>query len=180
MLKFSTKSEKSIIYDLNGKEIIEDKEEKLDKLTNKLKEIINKIQNNYYYDISLQKALEKELKWQTLSDVNKQYLEYLLNSNIEQEYAADISQLSAFYFDEGKAFDGDDSLFIKGYNVISDYLAQGLNIKLNHTVEAIGVAAPSVNASNSQGVNVITNKSNFQADRVIVTLPLGVLQKKYR
>ncbi|WPF86992.1 FAD-dependent oxidoreductase [Cyanobacterium aponinum AL20118] len=174
---FSTKSEKSIIYDLNGKEIIEDKEEKLDKLTNKLKEIINKIQNNYYYDISLQKALEKELKWQTLSDVNKQYLEYLLNSNIEQEYAADISQLSAFYFDESNEFDGDDLLFVKGYNVISDYLAQGLNIKLNHTVEAIGVAAPSVNASNSQGVNVITNKSNFQADRVIVTLPLGVLQK---
>lgn len=166
---FPTKSEKAIIYDINGKVITEEKEEKLDKLTQKLEQIISKIQNQYDEDISLQKALEKELKWQTLSDVNKQYFEYLLNSNIEQEYAADISQLSAFYFDETKEFDGDDLLFVKGYNVISDYLAQGLNIKLNHTVEVI--------TSNSQGVNVITNQGNFQADKVIVTLPLGVLQK---
>lgn len=106
------------------------------------------------------------MNWQNLSDSNKLDFEYLLNSNIEQEYASDISQLSAFYFDEGKQFDGDDLLFVKGYNVISDYLAQGLNIKLNHIVEAIEY--------NNQ---LITNQGNFQGDKVIVTLPLGVLQK---
>lgn len=91
--------------------------------------------------------------------------------------AADISQLSTFYFDEGEAFDGDDLLFVQGYNFISDYLAQGLNIKLNHTVGAISVATHSAIASNNQGVKIITNQGNFQGDKVIVTLPLGVLQK---
>lgn len=174
---FPTQSEKAIVYDVNGKVITEQKEAHLDKLTQQLEQIIVKIQNNYNQDISLQKALAKELNWQNLSDINKLDFEYLLNSNIEQEYAADISQLSAFYFDETKEFEGDDLLFVKGYNVISDYLAQGLNIKLNHTVEAIGYAAPSVSEYNNQGINITTNQGNFQGDRVIVTLPLGVLQK---
>ncbi|MGI0479248.1 flavin monoamine oxidase family protein [Geminocystis sp. CENA526] len=166
---FPTKSEKAIIYDLNGKIITEDKEEKLDKLAQKIEQIIIKIQNKYNDDISLQKALEKELNWQQLSNSDKDYFNFLFNYNIELEYAADISQLSAFYFDDGKAFDGDDLLFPKGYTVISDYLAKGLNIRLNHKVVSI--------ESNNQGVNVITNQGNFQGDKVIVTLPLGVLQK---
>lgn len=109
----------------------------------------------------MQKALERELNWQSLSNSDKLNYNYLFNSSIEHEYAADIYQLSAFYFDEDKAFGGDDLLFSKGYNVISDYLAKGLNIRLNHKVESIEY--------NHQGVNLITNRGNFQGDRVIVT-----------
>lgn len=166
---FPTKSESSIIYDFNGKIITDKREENLEKLTAKIEKIITKIQDNYNDDISLQKALEKELNWHQLSDFDRANFEYLFNSIIEQEYAEDISQLSAFYFDETKEFDGDDLLFVKGYNVISDYLATGLDIKLNHQVESI--------ESNNQGVNIITNQGNFRGDKVIVTLPLGVLQK---
>lgn len=166
---FPTESEKAILYDLNGKIITDKKEAYLDQITLQIEKFISKIQNNYNQDISLKKALEKELNWQKLSDVKKIDFEYLFNSNIEQEYAADISQLSAFYFDDGKAFDGDDLLLVKGFNVISDYLVKGLNIKLNHIVNSIEY--------NNQGVNIITNQGNFQGNRVIVTLPLGVLQK---
>jgi monoamine oxidase len=166
---FPTTYNNAIVYDTNDKVITEPRENKLDKLHSQLEKIIAKIQNNYSQPISLQQALEKELNWQKLSEIDRIDLQYLLNSIIEHEYTADTSKLSAQYFDQGKEFDGNDLLFINGYNVITDYLAKGLNIKLNHLVEEIKY--------DSQGVNIKTNQGNFVGDAVIVTLPLGVLQK---
>ncbi|BAQ60798.1 amine oxidase [Geminocystis sp. NIES-3708] len=166
---FPTTYNNGIIYDTNGKVITKARENKLDKLQSKLEKIIIEIQNNYSQPISLQQALEKELNWQNLSKIDRIDLQYLLNTIIEHEYAADTSKLSAQYFDEEKEFDGNDLLFVNGYNVITDYLAKGLNIKLNHLVQEIRY--------DSQGVNIKTNQGNFTANAVIVTLPLGVLQK---
>ncbi|WP_308255776.1 FAD-dependent oxidoreductase [Geminocystis sp. GBBB08] len=166
---FPTTYNNAIVYDTNGKVITEVRDNKLDKLQSKLEKIILKIQDNYSQPISLQQALEKELNWQNLSEIDRIDLEYLLNTIIEHEYAADTSKLSAQYFDEGKEFDGNHLLFINGYNVVTDYLAKGLNIKLNHLVQEIRY--------DSQGVNIKTNQGNFKANAVIVTLPLGVLQK---
>ncbi|NBF18709.1 monoamine oxidase, partial [Pseudomonas sp. Fl4BN2] len=58
---------------------------------------------------------------------------------------------------------------LDGYGVLVDNLASGLDIRLGHVVNSI-----SYNADTD--VTVSTSKGVFAGRRVVVTLPLGVLQ----
>ena len=120
-------------------------------------------------DTSIQAAIEDTLDWDALSEIERINLEFYLNSTLEQEYAGDTTDLSAKFFDDGEEFDGDDVLFPQGYKAIVDGLAQGVDIRLSQRVEKI--------AHDQNSVTVTTNQGVFSAQRVIVTLPLGVLKK---
>ena len=63
----------------------------------------------------------------------------------------------------------ENHLLDRGYNAITDLLARGLDIRLRHPVRAIRLAG--------SGVVVATADQAFFADRVVVTLPLGVLKR---
>lgn len=63
---------------------------------------------------------------------------------------------------------GDVLLYGGGYNQITDYLAQGLNVETAVIVQEI--------IYNDDGVQIITNKDTYHADNVIITVPLGVLK----
>ena len=92
----------------------------------------------------------------------------LYYTDIAQEWAQDTSDISSFMHDEDEAYRGDDKTFVDGYDQIPTAMAEGLNILLNHIVESI--------TTNGDGVNVKTNQGDFNAQRCIVTLPLGVLK----
>lgn len=91
-----------------------------------------------------------------------------LHSSIEQEYAADTSELSARHFDAGEDSHGSDRLFPGGYDQLATGLAQGLDIRLDTTVHHI--------RHTSQTVEATTNRGTFTAQAAIITLPLGVLK----
>lgn len=96
-------------------------------------------------------------------------LNYYVNSVIEQEYAADWSQLSAWNFDDDSGFHGADALLTGGYVQIADHLALGLDIELNQWIDRISWS--------DAGVTVTTNGgASYAAPACVVTLPLGVLQ----
>ncbi|QDL52765.1 flavin monoamine oxidase family protein [Rhodoferax aquaticus] len=80
-----------------------------------------------------------------------------------------MDQLSAQWFDSGSSYDGDELLFLDGYQVLVKHLAAGVNVKLEHEVTAIV-------DQGSAGVSVETKQGVFTAARVVVTLPLGVLK----
>ena len=61
-------------------------------------------------------------------------------------------------------------LLQKGFASLTDFLAKGLQVELNQVVQRIDWSQPAVRA--------LTNRGEFTADHVIVTLPLGVLQAK--
>ena len=94
---------------------------------------------------------------------------FLVRSEIGIEFGADLNQMSLKYFDENEAFSGSDLLLKPGYISLIDGLAQGLDIRFNQLVRGISWS--------SSGVRVTTESGVFDADRAIITLPLGVLKR---
>ncbi|KAF8952227.1 hypothetical protein BGZ52_007370 [Haplosporangium bisporale] len=87
------------------------------------------------------------------------------------ENAIELEKVSLKYMDAEKMFPGDHSIVATGYDGIVDLIVKDLAnvpIHLEHIVERI--------TYNDIGVTVSTNKGNFTADVVLVTLPLGVLK----
>ncbi len=153
-------------------------------LTNKEKELI---QNRYFKtikqlnklrqsmmdgekkDISLQAAVERIIADADYSEQQLIELNHAINAEIEHEYGADIANLSSFYYDNGGEFGGEDVLFPGGYDQIIQAIAADLDIRLSQIVEKV--------SHNQQGVKITTNQGIFEAERAIITLPLGVLKK---
>lgn len=114
-------------------------------------------------------------------------LRFLMSRNYETEYGASVSgiwqaaqrsisigmqEMSTHWFDDSRDrlnISGDDQVFAKGYGQIADHLARGLTIRLSEKVTAIDYA--------NAGVMVTTDRGRYTADKVVVTVPLGVLKK---
>jgi len=121
-------------------------------------------------DLSLQQAVNQELANKRMSAHSMAQLNFYLNGTYEQEYAGEADELSAWTMEDNETFKGEDVLFPKGYNQISDGLAHGLDIRTNEIVERIDY-------TNAQQVKITTARNTFTGTHVIVTLPLGVLKK---
>lgn len=83
----------------------------------------------------------------------------------------DFKRLSLQAYDEDGEFDGPDALVKGGYAQILPQLARGLDIRLGQCVRKISMSAP------GQAL-VTTDKAEFSARAVLVTLPLGVLKAR--
>ena len=71
--------------------------------------------------------------------------------------------------ESSEGFDGPDVVFPQGYDALTKGLATDLDVRLNTWVSAIRYDAEMAVVETSQG--------NFEADYVVVTVPLGVLKK---
>ena len=120
-------------------------------------------------DYSIQEAVEAMMSLEEMSAEKRQRLDFFLNAGIEQDASGDSAKLSAKYAADVGEFDGDEVIFPDGYDELAYYLAQDLAIKLEHQVVRITYT--------EYGVVVVTNQGEFHADRVVITLPLGVLKK---
>jgi len=116
-------------------------------------------------DLSIRAAVEALPAWQRASAADRRLVDYLLNSTLEQEYGGAAHELSAWYGQDGEEFDGPDGLFPEGYGQLTKHLARGLDIRLSSAVAEI---AP--------GRVTLTDGSVLTAERIICTVPLGVLQ----
>ncbi|MFJ7199621.1 flavin monoamine oxidase family protein [Streptomyces sp. NPDC098926] len=85
----------------------------------------------------------------------------------EEQCGAEIEQVAAHALDED-AIEGEEVIFPGGYDVLPRVLAEGLDVRTGMTVTAITRSAT--------GVRVDTEDESFDAARVIVTVPLGVLK----
>ncbi len=81
---------------------------------------------------------------------------------------AELDRLGVNHLDDDDAFGGVDRLFPGGYAQVARSLMAGLDVRTGHRVERIDAG--------SNGVTVRTDRGDFQAEGVIVTLPLGVLK----
>jgi monoamine oxidase len=119
-------------------------------------------------DITLRAGINQALAPMRLSADGVRNLEYAINTGVEHEFAADVSELSLYQRDYGDELGGGDVIFADGYTGIARALATGLDIVLNTAVTRI--------AHNARGVTVNTRTGMFAAPRAIITLPLGVLK----
>lgn len=95
---------------------------------------------------------------------------FIYYGDFHQSFSSDPAEMSAFGSGEGLGWDGEEHWVEGGLSQIVEAVASGLTIKLNHIVEAIDY-------SQAGKVIVQTNEGVFEAERCIVTVPLGVLKK---
>ncbi len=88
---------------------------------------------------------------------------------VEQEYGADVDALSPEAVEEGGEYSGGDVVFPGGYAALIDELYAG-PVELGVTVDTIERGADAVRVRSTAG--------DFEADAVVVTVPLGVLQAR--
>ena len=130
---------------------------------------------NYLYhtqgegpDRSVQKVLDDFISQNSLTEQEITALQYVANSYIAHEYATDLSNLSRDYFDIGSGFGEGEVIFPNGYEQIIDILKENLDIRLEHVVNKVEYG--------NDGVTVYTSNGKFESERILVTVPLGVLK----
>ena len=111
-------------------------------------------------------------KQQGLSEADLSGLRAAVSSSIEQEYAADIQRLSAFWFDNDDDEEGKDALMVEGYGVLADRLAAGLAVRYKTEVTRITRGSDSVSVSLADG-------SVLRCRYLVCTLPIGVLKARH-
>lgn len=104
----------------------------------------------------------------TGADLDDPLMQWMVSAAIGAEYAADPEELALRWFGHEGEFDGPDLILPGGYRQLIDHLARDLDIRLDAEVTRI--------AYDDAGVTVETAQEVLRADRVIVTVPLGVLK----
>lgn len=121
-------------------------------------------------DKSVEQALEGAVARLALSKEQRKLLEHTFAIEIENDYATEASHLSLKEWDKDHAFAGPHVIFPGGYSQIAEKLAQGLNIKLECPVREVNFESSQIKVSSQAG-------ESFEADLVLITLPLGVLKR---
>lgn len=153
-----------------GKGVIEDSdydkiEQKADQLIRKLHEL----QLNAEMNDSMKSTVQSLLNSLKGSQTIKEGVRWWISSEIEAVSAANYEDLSLRFWDEDEEFEGQDLILEKGYGNLINRLAEGLNIQYNHKVNSID--------HTDNGITVKGSWGKIKTDKVIVTVPLGVLKK---
>jgi monoamine oxidase len=121
-------------------------------------------------DISLGRAMDDVIRRRGWSRAERIGVDHAITVTIELDYAADVDELSLFWWDDDRGLPGGDVLMPEtGYAWLPELLADGLDVRTGQVVRAIDWSGP--------GVRVATAEATLEADHVVVTLPLGVLQR---
>lgn len=120
-------------------------------------------------ELALGPTIERLIAGEELDAVALRDLQQLLTAALENEYGADLAELSLLHYDAADGHGGPSVVFPQGYDEIPRRLAEGLDVRLGQVVVAI--------EHDATGVVVKTKGASFPAERVVVTLPLGVLKR---
>ncbi|NBS17617.1 MAG: FAD-dependent oxidoreductase [Gammaproteobacteria bacterium] len=156
-------------YDYDGREITDTEDTLVDKNYSTLMSAVSKAQRAAKTDQSLGVTISSITATKTYTPFEQRAIAYSVNTEIEHDYAADVSVMSLKYWDQDSDFGGQDVLITQGYDQITSYLASGLDIRLSTIVTEINYAKTTV--------NVMTSNGTYAAPKVIITTPLGVLKK---
>jgi monoamine oxidase len=96
-------------------------------------------------------------------------LAFHVTTEIEHEFAADWSTLSAWWFDAAEVYTGGDTRPAGGFDRVLAPLADGLDLRLGAQVRAVSRTGTGVEVRLSDG-------ARLHGRGAVVTLPLGVLQ----
>lgn len=162
-----TSYERTIVFNSDGKPLTEAQEKDMEKLRKQIWLALGAAQDGDL-DKSVGQVIEELLVRLKLGEQAQRFARFIVNAEIEQEYAGSLQRLSSYWYDNAEEFDGEDMLFADGYQSVVNHLAQGLTIRTGQVVREIDWSA--------LPIQIVAESDRFSADRVIVTLPLGVLK----
>lgn len=124
------------------------------------------IDSNISFEQGLQQAFAADKK---LSEEERRLYRFTLE-NVFSSAGGPIKEMSSESLILGKkrAYAGKDMVFTGGYKILIESLAKGLDIRTGTIVSKIDYSG--------QEVVIETNQEIFKSDKVLVTLPLGVLK----
>lgn len=127
---------------------------------------------------SVQSIIDRMWEDNLLVGYPHEFIQFITTTFFETDFAASSETIPAQAFIEllpppGEPTDPGDlgaknTAFPHGYNQLTDHLARGLDIRLNTVVRRIDYSGDSV--------DIVTNRGRYEADVVIVTVPIGVLK----
>lgn len=165
--RLPTSYARAVTYTTAGKPLGPDEERQLDALRKRIGQTLKKAQKSDP-DTSIRQALAPLFAAHADSPPTQHLIDFLLSSEFETEYAGSAAQLSAHWFDSSREYDGGDVLLAKGFHTLTEHLAKSLAIDLGQVVERIDWQ--------KSPIQVTTQKGRFTADKVLITVPLGVLK----
>jgi polyamine oxidase len=118
-------------------------------------------------DVSLQTIIDRHIDTKKWSAPERRAFDFI-SALTEISDAARFEELSARDSDEYKENSGGDHLVVSGYDTIARHLASGLEIRTNVVVQTVDYRGLKIRVETSDGT--------LKADRVVVTVPVGVLQ----
>lgn len=118
---------------------------------------------------SVQAVVDRAAANGAFNGLTQAQADYIVWDTIESGFAKDVRELSIQALQEGEEVVGGDVVLQKGYVSLVDHVSSGLTIRLNESVSDIDYA--------SDTVRVTTQNGTFEADHVVVTVPLGVLKQ---
>jgi len=167
--QIATSYSRARTYNTSGRVITKMEEASLRNYGNQLYRAIDRAQDRYP-DTSLRQIADTMIaQLRAVPDASR-FINFFLNVEIEHDYSGSAASLSTNWYDSDEEYSGNDVLLEKGFATLTDFMAKGLSIELNQIVKQIDWSQPAV--------RIITERGEFTADQVIVTIPLGVLQAK--
>jgi monoamine oxidase len=153
-----------LLFNEEGHIIPKEKVDEFDKKFMNLLSHASELARKKDQDISLQEALMTEGNKEELNDPM-----YFWRAIFFTGYTgADYNFLSAKYWDSEEILEGGNHLLLSGYEPIILGLAQDIDVQLNTEVMDINY--------HGKEIRIKTNRNEFIANAVIVTVPLGVLK----
>ncbi len=157
------------MFDVDGKRIDSELDQKIEKEWNTLLEESHKQQSSL--PPSLGEAIFHLMQQKNLGDLERRVIHWHI-ANMEYACATDLAKVSLVHWDQDDSYEwaGDHCLLHEGYSGIAKQLTKDLDIRYNTVVQLI--------ETTSLGMRVHTaNGTVHGADAVVVTLPLGVLKE---
>ncbi|WP_155372922.1 FAD-dependent oxidoreductase [Catellatospora vulcania] len=140
-----------------------------DSVLHELEQRAEQARRHGHPDVSVADAVGQILAARAFAPEDEHAVRYHLNVVLREDVAEDAGRLSLKFWEDGYLVYGHgDSVLHRGYQSVVDALADGLDIRLNHVVTRI--------ETGDGPVRVVTDQGAYEADRVLVTLPLGVLK----
>ncbi len=129
--------------------------------------------------LSVQSIIDRMWQDNLLVGYSNEFTQFITTAFFETDFAASSETIPAQAFlellappgeptDPGEELGTKNTAFPHGYNQITDYLARGLDVRLNTVVQRIDYSGDAVQISTTRG--------RYEADVVIVTVPIGVLK----
>jgi protoporphyrinogen oxidase len=134
--RIATRYDRSISYNTDGQALSPAQSQHMDDLRTQIFAALAKAESQHP-DITIEKVIEPMMRQSGLSSETRRFINFILNTEFEQEYAGSVATLSAQCLDSDKEFRGGDVLFAQGFHVITAFLASDLHVELAQAVQEI-------------------------------------------
>lgn len=165
--RVATSYERVVTFDTEGEPLTAAQRARLDHWEARVQALLKAAQRRDP-DVSVLAAVQPLLAPLDADSEDARLIRFVLSATIEQEYAGSAARLSAHWYDSAESMAGEDVLFAQGFRSLLAPLARGLDIHTGVVVQEVHWQATPP--------RVITTAGRFEADRIVLTLPLGVLQ----